>query len=109
MQADYGDRTNETPCSGREAYIQRYAPAFNQVAAAEGISGIQVIYPGPVVARIVGPTEEHWDEIVLVEYPSFAAFHTVVERPRDKSDADHHRKAALQDWRLLATVKTPLG
>ncbi len=28
-QADYGDRTEFGPCSGREAYYQRYVPAFS--------------------------------------------------------------------------------
>lgn len=32
-QADYGDRTDVAPSSGREAYHQRYIPAFGQVAA----------------------------------------------------------------------------
>lgn len=31
-QADYGDRAEFAPCSGREAYYQRYAPAFAKIA-----------------------------------------------------------------------------
>jgi len=32
-EADYGDRTEFGRCSGREAYFERYVPAFAQVAA----------------------------------------------------------------------------
>ena len=34
-QADYQGKSKLPPCSGREAYFQRYAPAFNKVAAAQ--------------------------------------------------------------------------
>ena len=35
VKADYGgEHTDLPPCSGREAYFERYVAAFNQVAAA---------------------------------------------------------------------------
>ncbi len=104
-QADYGDSAQFTQCSGMEAYLQRYVPAFNEVAAAEGVSGIQVNYIGAVVACIVCPEEERWDIIAQVEYPNFEAFIKVTQSPKYKADADPHRRAALDDWRLIATVK----
>ncbi len=107
--ADYGERTDVAPCSGREAYLQHYVPAFNQVTQAEGIAGIQVLYLGTVLARVVGSANEEWDEIALVEYPSFAAFRAVTESPKYKAEAAHHRKAALEDWRLIATVKVTVA
>jgi len=106
VQADYGDRTGIAPCSGREAYHTRYVPAFGQVAAEyEIISGIQVIWVGTVLARMVGPADEQWDEIALVEYPSFAAFQRITGSPQYQADAAFHRLAALADWRLIATTK----
>ena len=30
-------------CTGREAYLTRYAPAFNKAAAAAGVNGIEVV------------------------------------------------------------------
>lgn len=80
-QADYGDRTGVVPCSGREAYHERYIPAFGQVAAQYQVSGVQVVWIGSVLARVVGPTDEQWDEIALVEYPTFAAFRQITESP----------------------------
>ncbi len=102
-RADYGGRTDLPACSGQEAYLQRYAPAFNAVAAAEGVTGIQVLYLGSVAAALAAPDGEHWDNIVLVQYPSFAAFRAVTESAKYATDALPHRKAALADWRLIAT------
>lgn len=106
--ADYGDRTDMPPCSGREAYYQRYVPAFNHVTATEGIDGIRAFWIGNVLARIVAPPDERWDDIAIVEYPSFAAFRRVIESPAYQAEAAPHRKAALDDWRLLATTEVAL-
>ena len=92
-RADYGDGAGFTPCSGREAYFTRYVPAFNVVATEE----IRPIFVGAVQALIVGATDEPWDDVALVEYPSFAAFRSVVESPEYQAEADPHRRAALED------------
>ena len=107
-QAQYGDRPNEAPCSGQEAYLQRYAPAFSQIAAAEGVSGVEVLYLGSVAASLAALPDEHWDNIVLVKYPSFAAFQAITESPRYEAEAAPHRRAALADWRLFATAPLSL-
>ena len=39
-QADYQNHNNIAPCSGQEAYLNRYVPAFNKAAKAEGIVNI---------------------------------------------------------------------
>ena len=44
-QAHYDD-ASQPPCSGAEAYMKRYAPAFNEVAEAEGVIGIKVVFVG---------------------------------------------------------------
>ncbi len=104
----YPDRADLAPCSGREAYLQRYAPTFNRIAATIGVTGVQVQYLGNVLAGLVAPPGEQWDDIVLVEYPNFAAFRGIVESPLYEAEAAQHRKAALADWRLLATKKVAL-
>lgn len=106
--ADYGDHTDVPPCSGREAYYQRYLPAFNRVTATEEIDGIRVFWIGNVLAPIVVAPEERWDDIAIVEYPSFAAFRRVTESPTYQAEAAPHRKAALEDWRLIATAEVTL-
>ena len=104
--ADYGDRAKFGPCSGREAYYQRYVGAFNQIAArSENTKNIRPVFIGAALATLVGPAHELWDDVVLVEYPNFVAFRSIVERNEYKRDADPHRKAALENWRLIATLK----
>ena len=93
-------------CTGREAYLQRYAPAFREVAAAENVEGISVLYLGNVVASIVAPADQHWDTIALVRYPSFAALRKVIESPLYKAKAEPHRKAALRAWHFIVTVQS---
>ena len=101
-RADYRGRTDQEPCSGREAYHQRYRPVFARIA--EG-AGHKAAWFGTILARVVGPADEQWDEMAIVEYPTFATFQRLVEDPRYKAEADHHRIAALENWRLLATAK----
>ncbi len=109
-QADYGDRAEFAPCSGREAYYQRYAPAFAKIAeCSETTKNFQVMFVGAVLARLVGPNDENWDDVVLVEYPNWAAFRGIVESPEYQRDAAPHRRAALADWRLIAMLKQPQG
>ncbi len=105
-RADYVDeRTDLTPCSGREAYYQRYVPAFNKVAAGDEI---KITWLGNALARVVGPSDEQWDDVVIVEYPNFAVFRRIVESPDYKADAAPHRLAALENWRLIAMTKAEL-
>lgn len=102
QQAEYANQQIE-PLSGHEAYHQRYVPAFGKLASA--IPGIQVLFLGAVQAGIVIGPEEIWDEVALVEYPSLEAFRSIVESQDYHAEADPHRKAALEDWRLIAMSK----
>ena len=102
QQAEYAKKQVES-ISGREVYHQRYVPAFGKLASA--IPGIQVLFLGTVQAGIVIGPEEIWNEVALVEYPSLKAFRSVVESAAYLAEADPHRKAALEDWRLIAMLK----
>ena len=109
-QADYGGRTEFTPCSGREAYYQRYAPVSSRLVMADGA---RILWFGDVLGRVIAPPEERWDDALLVEYPSFGALQRLFANPEYQA-AVLHRTAALEDSRLLpartssATV-TPSG
>ncbi len=103
-EAQYED-ADQQPCSGMEAYIQRYAPAFNQVAAELGVEGIEVVYVGAVAQTILGPAEPEWDAIALVRYPNFAALRKVTESSLYFKKAEPHRKAALKAWEFIATFQ----
>ena len=104
-RADYGGTSDLGPCSGREAYFGRYLPAFAKVAA--GIP-FKLLYAGTVFAAVAAPAGERWDDVAVVEYPSLAAFRRVVESAEYAAEAAPHRRAALEDWRLVATVKMEL-
>jgi len=107
-QAAYGNRPAVTPCTGREAYYQRYVPAFGKAAAALGLTAVKPFWVGSVLAQVVAPAGEQWDDIAIVQYPSFAAFRQLTQSPTYLAEADHHRQAALADWRLIATLKMNL-
>lgn len=96
---------DQPPCSGREAYFARYVPAFAEVTRGQGIAAQWV---GSIHAALVGPADEAWDDVAIVRYPSFAAFRTMIEGADYQAKADPHRRAALADWRLLATTPMPL-
>eukprot|EP01032_Pedospumella_encystans_P012240 gene12240-14173_t len=104
-EADYGNRTDQEPCSGEEAYTMRYAPAFGEVVEELGLSGGVPVFVGSVHAHIVAPPDEKWDMVILVEYPSYEVFRQIVESKQYAEKADMHRVAALENWRLIATTK----
>ena len=104
-QAEYKDGSTLPPCSGREAYFSRYVPAFGALADR---TGIKPFWVGSVVAGIVAPADEQWDDVAIVEYPSFEAFRSLIESEDYRATADAHRSAALADWRLIVTSKADL-
>ena len=85
--------------------MQRYAPAFNQVAEELGVEGIEVVYVGAVAETILGPAEPKWDAIAVVRYPDFSALRKVTESPQYLEKAELHRKAALKAWEFIATFQ----
>ncbi len=103
-RAEYPKGSDETPCSGEEAY-QRYAAL---VLPMVGEVGGKVVWRGNVKHVVIGPAGEEWDEALLVQYSSRRAFLTMVNRP-DYLRAAVHRSAALADSRLIATVPVMSG
>ncbi len=103
-QADYGD-LEMPPCTGREAYQQRYVAAF---AKAAGSKEFTVFYIGAVHATLVAPAGEAWDDVAIVEYPSFEVLRSIVDSAAYENEAALHHRAALSDWRFIATTKREL-
>jgi len=98
QRADYPPGFAAPPCSGREAYQRYGAVATLKVAEAGG----KILWMGAVKTSVIAPEGEEWDDAVLVQYPSRAAFVDMVSRP-DYQAAAPHRTAALADSRLLLT------
>jgi len=97
-QADYSEHSEQEPCSGREAF-KRYANL--SIACIEGCGG-KILFIGLALATIIGPSDELWDDIFLVQYPSRAAFLQMIATQEYRA-INFHRSAALQDSRLIAS------
>jgi len=98
-RAEYPQGSDAAPCAGREAY-ERYGAL---VLPMLGEVGARVLWRGSPRQTVIGPAAERWDEVLLVQYPSRAAFLTMVGRA-DYQRAVVHRRAALADSRLIATA-----
>jgi uncharacterized protein (DUF1330 family) len=93
--ADYG-AASDVRVSGRKAYA-RYsrgvAPLLWEVGGA-------VLWLGRARAAVIAPEGEAWDEVLLVSYPSRAAFVRMVHSEAYQRLMEH-RTAALADSRLI--------
>jgi hypothetical protein len=108
-QAKYDEGSALPPCSGREAYFQRYVPAFAHVADKIAPSEpFTPIFLGSVACTIVGSPGEAWDDIAIVEYQSFEALRKIISSPEYETQAAPHRRAALANWRFIAATKLDL-
>jgi len=100
-QARYPSDSTASPCSGRDAYARYSRVALAQVRAVGG----EPAWIGAVLDTFIGPDAERWDEMLLVRYPSIAAFLQMLAAS-DYRAATAHRSAALDDARLIVT-RTP--
>lgn len=85
---------------GAQSY-QRYAKAVQPFLESVGAS---VLYAGDASHVVVGEIDQPWwDAIVVVRYPSRAAFVAMVTNLDYQKDAHVHREAALASTHLIAT------
>jgi uncharacterized protein (DUF1330 family) len=102
--ANYEQSMGIAKCSGKEAYFNNYlVPAKPLLAAAGGRN----TYQGGVAATVIGPTSEQWDVMMLITYPSIEAFIGMVSAA-PYLELRKHRRAALEDSRLIAMTETKL-
>jgi len=98
-QADYAGAT-QAPCNGRDAYAAYGREIEPYLAQAGG----KVIWQGDAKHAFIAPPGEQWDEVLLVEYPSKEAFLSMLKSPGYQA-ITFHRTAALDDARLIVTLK----
>lgn len=89
---------------GRAGY-QEYAARVGEFLARVGAS---VIYAGDCATTLVAPESHDWDAVLLVRYPSRAAFAAMVADPEYQAITGL-RTAALQEAVLQATVPWGAG
>ena len=92
---DYEGANPEVP--GADAF-RRYTAAAE--APVQAIGG-RLVWGGPAMLTLVGPVNERWDEILVVYYPSRAAFMALTKDLAYQA-ALVHRHAALAEARLFA-------
>ncbi|AHL77280.1 hypothetical protein CH92_20235 [Stutzerimonas stutzeri] len=96
-QAAYPADSDQAPCSGQEAYARYSRTAIRKVRAAGG----DVQLAATAQLALIAPEQEHWDEMLLVRYPSPDAFLAMLADEEYRA-ATFHRTAALADSRLIA-------
>lgn len=97
--ADYANHPElapASPISGREAY-QRYAEHTLPFLAE---AGGELLLQGEARHHLIGPTDERWDLVLLVRYPSAQVFLSFASNAAYLAGLGH-RTAALEDSRLL--------
>jgi uncharacterized protein (DUF1330 family) len=90
-KADTGD------ASGSSEY-RRYGDAALEMVEARGG---RVLWAGRADQVLIGDPNEDWDQVILVQYPSRAAFIDMVTQP-SYQDAHTHREAGLERTVLIA-------
>jgi len=105
-QAAYAQGTDLPAVSGREAYFTRYLPAFEVVAGPHGAA--RPVWLGHVAAHLVAPDGAAWDDVALVEDPSFEVFRSIVSSDAYATDVHPLREADRQDWLFLAALPLQL-
>ena len=93
------DLDGRSPRSGRAAYAEYSRHVMPLLAAVGG----KPLWMGRAHAGLSAPEGEAWDEVLLVQYPSRAAFLQMI-RSAEYRAIVHHRTAAVSDSRLIATV-----
>ncbi len=89
---------------GSAAYMQ-YAEQMRKIVEA---AGGRFIWSGRVDSVVIGSSDERFDIVGLVEYPSRAAFLKIVSSP-EVAKIGVHRAAGLESQWLIATTETRLG
>lgn len=102
-QADYTNLPGIRPAtsiSGKEAYglyMENTLPELKK-------AGARIIFFGNGKDFLIGPQEEYWDAILLVEHQSVKEFMLFAQNENYLKGAGH-RAAALDDSRLLPVTE----
>jgi uncharacterized protein (DUF1330 family) len=94
--ANYPEDSDNSACSGLEAYQIYSNSAFPKIKAVGG----SMFWQSQVLTSVIAPDDEEWDKAFLISWPSFQSFLDVVMSP-DYQKITVHRTAALKDSRLI--------
>jgi len=89
--------------SGEQAYM-RYAREMRKFVESKGG---RFIWAGRVDSQVIGEeSDEQFDVVGLVEYPSRKAFLDIAGDPHVTDNIGKHRAAGLESQRLIAMTET---
>lgn len=94
--AQYPANSSHTACSGREAYRRYSKIASVKIREAGG----EISFAAKSLGTLIGPTNEEWDQVILVKYPSFKAFVGMI-MAEEYQAASVHRTASMENSRLI--------
>ena len=97
--AEYTEGTVDEKITGQQAYgyySELSIPFVNKVAGVP-------MWRGEFGVNMIGPVDEKWDEILIMQYPSRSAFEQMLADP-DYQAIVFHRTAAVKDSRLYAAT-----
>src|SRR5512133_3302180 len=98
----FRERALDGSGSGRDSYL-RYSQATMPIIKA---CGGAVLWAGDAEGAAFGdPSAKYWNYVVLVRYPSRAAFLRMVTSP-EYAKADAHRENAVEDHAILPANQT---
>jgi uncharacterized protein (DUF1330 family) len=102
-KAEYPAGFEAKPVTGRQAYDHYSRLTLPHLIKVGG----RLIWRAEGRTCLIAPAGEHWDEALLVRYPSRSAFEQMITNPEYQAGTVH-RTAALEDSRLIATT-SPQG
>jgi len=94
--SEYPDLAPDGSLTGEEAY-DLYSSVVVPLLGSVGATPILI---GKGGSLLIGPEDARWDRVLIVEYPSVAAFVGFVQSPEYQA-VSGHRTAAIADSRLL--------
>jgi uncharacterized protein (DUF1330 family) len=98
----FRERSIDGDWTGWDAYV-RYSA--NTVPMIKALGGAILWSGNPEGVAFGDPSTRLWDYIVLVRYPSRAAFLSMVTSP-DYARGDVHRENGVEDHLILASTET---
>lgn len=95
--AEYADGRDAGGLSGAAAYGLYGEVAMRKISEVGG----RMFWAAPAAQTFIGGTDDDWDVVAIVRYPSRAAFLKMIAMP-DYLEASVHREAGLERTALIA-------
>jgi uncharacterized protein (DUF1330 family) len=96
----FAERTGGDGDSGRKSY-ERYGERMRSMLEE---TGARVLFQGRADSVVIGGDADDWDAVILVEYPSRAAFLEMTSSTKYR-EVSKDRTAGLADSRLIAMTE----